>query len=121
LTSKIVNPDGQVVEAITPSVYSQVMSPAVAAELQSMMTKVVEEGTGEAANLDGLDAAGKTGTASTSNVAPIDDAWFIGFAPASAPKIAVAVELTHIVNGYGGVYAAPIAAQLMKLLLSQGL
>jgi peptidoglycan glycosyltransferase len=119
LTSKVVNPDGQVVEAITPTVYAHVMSPAVAHELQSMMTQVVEEGTGQAANLDGLDAAGKTGTATT--VGDIDDAWFIGFAPATAPRIAVAVELTHIANGYGGVYAAPIAAQLMKLLLSEDL
>jgi len=120
LTSKIVNPDGQVVEAIASSVYSHVMSRAVAKELQSMMTQVVEEGTGQSANLDGLDAAGKTGTAQIGN-SDIDDAWFIGFAPASAPRIAVAVELTHIANGYGGVYAAPIAAQLMKLLLSEDL
>jgi penicillin-binding protein A len=121
LASKIVNPDGQVVQTISPSVYSHVMSATVATELQSMMTQVVEEGTGQSANLDGLDAAGKTGTATIDTVGDIDDAWFIGFAPASAPKIAVAVELTHIANGYGGTYAAPIAAQLMKLLLSENL
>ena len=79
-----------------------------------MMTDVVEEGTGQAAQLEGLKVAGKTGTASTggfSDGQPLDDAWFVGFAPVQDPKIAVAVTLENIPNGYGGIYAAPIAAQ----------
>ncbi len=120
LTTKVVNPDGQIVEDVTPQVEAQVMKPSVAAELRTMMTQVVEEGTGQSANLEGLNAAGKTGTATINSAENLDDAWFIGLAPVSDPKIAVAVVLPHIVNGYGGTYAAPIAAQIMKKLLAEG-
>jgi peptidoglycan glycosyltransferase len=86
-----------------------------------MMRDVVEEGTGQNANLEGLDIGGKTGTASTGinrNGQPLDDAWFVGF-PEGRPKIAVAVELTNIENGYGGTYAAPIAAKVIQTLLAE--
>ena len=84
-----------------------------------MMTDVVEEGTGQAANLEGLSAAGKTGTATIDRRLQLDDAWFIGFAPVDHPRIAVAVVLPRIV-GYGGQYAAPVAAQMMKALIAEG-
>jgi penicillin-binding protein A len=121
LTSSVVNNDGQVVETVSPQEYDQVMKPKIAQELQQMMRKVVEEGTGETANLDGLNVAGKTGTASTGGTKdgqPLDDAWFVGF-PLDDPRIAVAVELSNIPNGYGGTYAAPIAAQVIKTLLGE--
>ncbi len=126
LVNRVVNPDGQVVATVAPKLYDTVMSSKTAAEMSSMMTNVVEEGTGTAANLGSLkgEVAGKTGTASTggtSGGAPLDDAWFVGFAPVSAPKIAVAVVLRNIPNGYGGTYSAPIAAQMMQTLLAEGL
>jgi peptidoglycan glycosyltransferase len=130
LTSRVINNDGQVVEKISPKEYGQVMKPKAAGELQGMMRDVVEEGTATAANLEEFAIAGKTGTASTGlcyheqpvngscpNGEPLDDAWFVGF-PESDPKIAVAVELTDIRNGYGGTYAAPIAAKLIQTLLA---
>jgi peptidoglycan glycosyltransferase len=120
LVTRAVNVDGQVVHRFTPQVYSHVMRPQIAAELRQMMTDVVEEGTGTAANLQGLNAAGKTGTATVITGTNINDAWFIGLAPVAHPKVAVAVELDSIPNGYGGTYAAPIAAQVMKLLISEG-
>ena len=106
------------------------MKPKIAAELKQMMRDVVEEGTGQAANLEGLSIAGKTGTASTGLRAraagerqlpdglPLDDAWFVGF-PLNDPRIAVAVELTDIPNGYGGQFAAPIAAKVIQTLLAE--
>jgi peptidoglycan glycosyltransferase len=120
LTSQVVNQDGQVVQRIKPAVYDRVMSSTTASDLTQMMRDVVEEGTGQAAQLDGLNVAGKTGTATVSEVGDLDDAWFIGFAPVKNPKIAVAVELSDIPDGYGGKYAAPIAAQVMKTLLAEG-
>jgi peptidoglycan glycosyltransferase len=120
--TKVVAPDGQIVSTVAPHVYSHVVKAPVAREMWTMMQSVVEEGTGTKANLEGLNAAGKTGTASIGATGSnIDDAWFIGFAPATDPKIAVAVEINHIVNGYGGTYAAPVAAQMMKTLLAEGL
>jgi peptidoglycan glycosyltransferase len=135
LVSKIVNQDGQVIQDVNPTVQDQVMKPQVATEIQAMMRDVVEEGTGTSANLEGLPIAGKTGTATTGGCSrgvfvvadgdcteggvPLDDAWFIGF-PEQDPKIAVAVELSDIPNGYGGTYAAPIAAKIIKQLLGEG-
>jgi penicillin-binding protein A len=120
LTSKVVNNAGQTVETIAPQEDDQVMTTKVAGELQTMMRDVVEEGTGTSANLDGLNIGGKTGTASTytKNGVPYDDAWFVGF-PEGRPKIAVAVELTDIPNGFGGTYAAPIAAKVIQTLLAE--
>ncbi|MGC9220298.1 MAG: peptidoglycan D,D-transpeptidase FtsI family protein [Solirubrobacteraceae bacterium] len=121
LVAKVVNPDGQLVSQPSPTVYHQVMKPKYAAELAVMMEHVVEEGTGQAAQLYGLKVAGKTGTATTGGTRggqPLDDAWFVGF-PVNDPRIAVAVELSNIQNGYGGTYAAPIAAQVIKTLLAE--
>ena len=74
------------------------MKPETAAELNKMMRKVVEEGTGRAANVGDLRMAGKTGTA---EVRGGNQAWFIGFAPYDNPKYAVAVtiELTQLFGG----------------------
>jgi peptidoglycan glycosyltransferase len=121
LTSKVVNNDGQTVETIAPQEDDQVMKPKIAMQLQTMMRDVVEEGTGTSANLEGLNIGGKTGTASTGvtrDGQPLDDAWFVGF-PEANPKIAVAVELTDIPNGFGGTYAAPIAAKVIQRLLAE--
>jgi peptidoglycan glycosyltransferase len=86
-----------------------------------MMRRVVEEGTGTAANLGGVNVAGKTGTASVGATGSnLDDPWFIGFGPIGDPKVAVAVTLENIPNGYGGTYAAPIAARIIQLLESEG-
>jgi penicillin-binding protein A len=122
VTSSVVNQDGQTIETIAPTVYSQVMKPSTARALTAMMTDVVEEGTGTAANLgaSGVQVAGKTGTAQLG--APgsgLTEPWFIGFAPANAPKIAIAVTINKTLGGYGGTVAAPIAAQLIKLLLAE--
>jgi peptidoglycan glycosyltransferase len=122
LATEAVNSDGQVVERFPPKEYGRVMKAKTASELTQMMEDVVEEGTGQPAQLDGIKVAGKTGTASTGATQdgqPLDDAWFIGFAPVDDPKIAVAVTLENIPNGYGGTYAAPIASQVIKTLLAE--
>jgi penicillin-binding protein A len=121
LATKVVDVEGQVVENFPPVEDDQVMKPKIAAELQAMMRDVVEEGTGQSANLEGLQIAGKTGTASTAGTKdgqPLDDAWFVGF-PIHDPDIAVAVMLENIPEGYGGTYAAPIAAQMIKTLQAE--
>jgi peptidoglycan glycosyltransferase len=118
LMNRAVNQDGQTVETVKPSVYSHVMKASAAREEAQMMTDVVEEGTGQTANLEGIKVAGKTGTAEVGATGSNEtDPWFIGFAPVQDPKVAVAVALQNIPGGFGGVQAAPIAAQVIKTLL----
>ena len=64
----------------------------------------------------GLTVAGKTGTAET-GAAGLNNAWFIAFAPAEHPRIAVAVVIEHTPE-FGGTVAAPIAAQVMEAYLA---
>jgi peptidoglycan glycosyltransferase len=118
---RVVNQDGQTVETIKPKVYNQVMKPQTAAEITQMMTDVVEEGTGQSANLEGVKVAGKTGTASIGATGSgLTEPWFIGFAPIDHPQVAVAVTIDQTNGEYGGSVAAPIAAQVIKALLAEG-
>src|SRR5437764_4194342 len=121
MTARVVNSDGVAVKTITPALYSQVMKPGTAQQLARMMTKVVEEGTGTAAQLGGISVAGKTGTASIG--APgsgLTQPWFIGFAPVEDPKVAIAVTVQQSQGGFGGTVAAPIAKTVIQTLLSEG-
>ena len=80
-----------------------------------MMVSVVEKGSGRRARIDGVQVAGKTGTAQVSGDAP-DHNWFIGFAPADDPKIAVAVFVANG-GGTGGDVSAPIARDVIQAYL----
>jgi peptidoglycan glycosyltransferase len=117
LAQSVVDPDGRTVDRIEPERVRRVMSEGTAAELTAMMENVVREGTGTAAALQGIDVAGKTGTAEIDRDEGINQPWFIGFAPSKAPKIAVAVTIEHSQGGQGGTEAAPIAKQVMESLL----
>ncbi|MGH2978283.1 MAG: peptidoglycan D,D-transpeptidase FtsI family protein [Solirubrobacterales bacterium] len=105
--------DGRVVRRVKPSEQSAVMKPGTASELARMMSNVVEEGTGTAAALEGIEVAGKTGTA---EVGTVNQAWFIAFAPVQRPRVAIAVTVERT-TGQGGTVAAPIAKQVMQELL----
>ncbi|MDO9354288.1 MAG: penicillin-binding protein 2 [Solirubrobacteraceae bacterium] len=93
------------------------MSERDADELAAMMENVVKEGTGTAAALAGLRVAGKTGSAEIIIDQNITQPWFIGFAPADSPRVAVAVTIERTVGGTGGVTAAPIAKAMMEAAL----
>jgi cell division protein FtsI/penicillin-binding protein 2 len=102
----------------------EVTSKATADTLRQLMIGVVDHGTGVAAQLPGIQVAGKTGTAELGPKAGAPapapgeqpeqetDAWFTCFAPASDPKIAVAVMVVNS-EGDGGTVAAPIARQVL--------
>jgi peptidoglycan glycosyltransferase len=118
---KIVNPDGQTVQTIGPTLYNQVMSPTVAHEVNLMMRKVVEEGTGTPAQIGNLSVAGKTGTASIGAAnSNLTEPWFVGFAPADSPKVAVVATVAQTQGGFGATVAAPIVRDVMQTLLSEG-
>jgi peptidoglycan glycosyltransferase len=118
LWSKVIDTDGRT-EEMDPDRQSRVMDEDTANTLTEMMTDVVNEGTGGAAALADDQVAGKTGTAEIDIDAGINQAWFIGFAPADDPEIAVAATVERT-SGFGGTVAAPIAQQVMEVLLGQG-
>lgn len=114
----IVAPDGSTISTTPQAVFRRYFSVQAADALRSMMTAVVERGTGTAARLPDIDVAGKTGTAEGGGG---PHAWFIGFAPAAEPRIAVAVVIESGGSGTsGGRTAAPIAARVMQTYLNQG-
>jgi penicillin-binding protein A len=117
LWSKVIDPDGRETE-LDPDRQSRVMSGDTADQLNEMMQSVVNEGTGTAAALSGIDVAGKTGTAEIDVGAGVNQAWFIGFAPAGDPKIAVAATVERT-SGFGGTVAAPIAKAVMEAILQK--
>jgi penicillin-binding protein A len=116
MTARIVDPDGRTVLHVTPRVQSVVMKRSTAASVTSMMQAVVTEGTGVEAQIPGVKVAGKTGTAETQIGTAINNVWFIAFAPASDPTVAIAVTLEGV-PGQGAAFAAPVARQVMERLL----
>jgi len=121
LVSKVRDPDLRVIQQTQPEKMSTVMSPDTAAALTVMMQAVVKNGTGTPAQIDGVSVAGKTGTAETGLDTP-PHTWFVAFAPAENPTIAVAVLVENggdIGNeATGGKVAAPIAKAVIEAALA---
>jgi peptidoglycan glycosyltransferase len=112
--------DGEVVRRIGPDEWKRAVQPTTAAAVTSMMIDVVRAGTGTAAAVPGHTVAGKTGTAEAPGGPP--HAWFIGFAPAEAPRFAIAVIVERGGDvgdeATGGRVAAPVAGTVLARLLA---
>jgi penicillin-binding protein 2 len=114
-------PDGQVLEEFPPRVRREIaVSPENLAFVRQALTGVVNEpkGTAFKARSSEIEMAGKTGTAQvrgrgaeTGGYETATHAWFVGFAPAGRPKIALAVIVEH--GGHGGDVAAPVASEIV--------
>src|SRR2546430_1759016 len=117
VVDRVTAPDGSVVARTRPHKYKRAMKTTTAAALNQMMQAVVTGGTGTAAQIPGVKVAGKTGTAETGGFGTPNTTWFIAFAPANAPRVAVAVVLQNQ-TGFGGTTAAPIAKTIMQTLLA---
>ena len=122
LVQEVQAPDLSRLALTSPEVYSHAISGSVASQLTTMMLRVVTNGTGTAAQIPGIPVAGKTGTAQGS-AGQRPNVWFIGFAPANDPQVAVAVFLDRR-SGYGadatgGRLAAPIAQAVMRAVLGR--
>jgi peptidoglycan glycosyltransferase len=118
VVSQVLAPDLSVLDRTTPKEQGRVLSAGSANALTAMMAEVVRAGTGTRAQLPGVVVAGKTGTAQ--NAGPSPHAWFVGFAPANAPRVVVAVLVENgggEDNATGGRIAAPIARAVMEAAL----
>jgi penicillin-binding protein A len=118
LVDEVRAPDLSVLDKTTPRAFtSNAISSTVARDLTQMMIEVVDHGTGRTAQIPGMKVAGKTGTAQSSPARP-PYAWFVSFAPADNPKVAVAVLVEdagverNAISGSG--LAAPIAKAVMQ-------
>ncbi len=113
--------DGNVLDATEPRVWKTPISPQTAATLRDLMVSVAEQGTASCciALANGIPVAAKTGTAQLNNPGEEErsNAWIVAFAPADAPRYAVAVMLkgtnAEISAGTGGRFAGPIAKQVL--------
>jgi penicillin-binding protein A len=121
--NRVVDADGSVTKRMSPDVYSEPISAQTAAELTTAMEGVVREGTGTNAAIPGVRVAGKTGTAETPGNAACgggeaeNQAWFIGFAPANDPKIAIAASV-ECTEQFGNDVAAPIFRDVAETILA---
>lgn len=116
LVESIVTQHGESRRQFVARDLGQAISAPTARALAGMMVETVERGTARAAQIPGVKVAGKTGSAQ--NPAGLAHAWFAAFAPAQEPRVAIAVIVEN--GGSGGAVAAPIARQVMAILLEAG-
>ncbi len=112
----IENAGGDRIRSFSPAAYGSLMSADEARILTEMMTEVVESGTASALKSDFYTAAGKTGSAEF-EAGRDTHAWFIGFAPAEDPRLAVSVIVEE--GGSGGSAAAPAARKIFDTYFSR--
>ncbi|AQM58724.1 MULTISPECIES: peptidoglycan D,D-transpeptidase FtsI family protein [Clostridium] len=122
LVSKVVDKDGTTIEVEKPKEYQRAMSEDDAATIKSYMKALVDKNiqSGTWSYLQGTGTAGKTGTADHNlpNGQPAPPhSWFICFAPADNPKIAVAVVVED--GGYGAKKAASVAGKVINAELNK--
>ncbi|HVQ57546.1 MAG TPA: penicillin-binding transpeptidase domain-containing protein [Solirubrobacterales bacterium] len=120
--NRVIDPDGRVSDRLDPDEYSEPVSEQTAADLTTAMEGVVSEGTGTNAAIPGVAVAGKTGTAETPGNKACgggieqNQAWFIGFAPADDPQIAIAASV-ECTEQFGNDIAAPIFREVAEAIL----
>ena len=113
IVSQVLDYHQNVLEQTKPRVWLTPLTAETAAQMTDLMVEVVNNGTGTAAAIAGVQVAGKTGTAEVENGEP--HAWFAAFAPADDPQVVVAVLVENA--GTGGSIAAPIARQVIAAAL----
>ncbi|WP_309069166.1 penicillin-binding transpeptidase domain-containing protein [Microbacterium sp.] len=122
LVEEVVGPDLSVQQSFSPSTFSDALEGDTAEQVTSAMVSSVQDGAATGARIDGVDVAGKTGTAEMGGDNPYT-LWFTGFAPADDPEVAVAVVVEdgggQGQTGSGNTIAAPIAKKVMEAVLSR--
>lgn len=121
MIDRVIRPDLSVASEGSNSEFGRALDSSLAAQMVSMMTANVQDGAASNATIDGVQVAGKTGTAE--NGSRPYTLWFTGFAPADDPRVAVAVVVENGggqgQNGSGNEIAAPIAKKVMEAVLGR--
>jgi peptidoglycan glycosyltransferase len=117
LIDAITDRSGRIITRTTPRPWTQALDPETAARVTEAMVGVVRSGSGGRASIDGVTVAGKTGTAEAGKSVETH-AWFVAFAPAESPRVAVAIVLEN--SGVGGSVAAPAARGVLEAAISAG-
>lgn len=122
LLERIIAPDLSIVEQPEPVLFGQPISRTTAATMTRLMVDGVANGAASNARIEGVDVAGKTGTAENGDGQPYT-LWFTGFAPADNPRVAVAVVIEagggRGQSAFGNQIAAPIARKVIEAVLSR--
>lgn len=119
---KIIEPNLTENSVLSPTVYSTPISSSTAAAVRDAMISSVANGAASNARIDGVEVAGKTGTAQNGVNDPYT-LWFTGFAPANDPKVVVAVVVENGggfgQDSFGNLVAAPIGKKVLEAVLNK--
>lgn len=122
MVDRVVAPDLSVTQTFDSTEFGRALDEDLAEQMVEMMVADVSDGAASGARIDGVDVAGKTGTAENGTGEPYT-LWFTGFAPADSPRIAVAVVVENGggqgQSGSGNTIAAPIAKRVMEAVLGR--
>ena len=113
VVSKVLDYHKIMLQETRPRVWMEPLSSATAATVRDLMVEAVNNGTGTSAAIEGVQVAGKTGTAEVADAGP--HSWFAAFAPADDPRVVVAVLVENA--GTGSSVAAPIARKVISAAL----
>jgi len=116
LQQRVTDQAGRVITSTRPLTWTTATDPTTAQTVTEMMVAVVQSGSGTRAQVPGVAVAGKTGTAEAGKNVETH-AWFIAFAPAENPTVALAIVLEN--SGVGGRVAAPAARGVLSAALAR--
>jgi peptidoglycan glycosyltransferase len=121
IVDSIQSPELETLRQTEPQEYKRAISSETADQVTQLMVDTVNSGTAEPGAIPGVQVAGKTGTAQSGIADVLPYAWFVSFAPANNPEVAVAVVIqkANIERGEiaGGTYGGPIAKAVMEAVI----
>lgn len=124
LVDEVQSPEFEQIEQTEPEALSEAVSSSTAQQVTDLMVSTVDNGTAEPAQIPGIAVAGKTGTAQSGQDDVPPYAWFVSFAPADDPQVAVAVmiqEAPGVARGEiaGGLLGGPVAKAIMEAVINE--
>ncbi len=117
LIKTVRSPDLRTISEPTPQPLRTSTTPEIARQITEWMTSVVSDGIGRGAAVNGVEVAGKTGTAELGN--GLNNSWFTGFAPANDPQVAVTVVMEGVDITTGAKLTSPNAKKIFEAVLNK--